>query len=936
MNDNKTNITQTHHGTGHNIVGNHFSYTTNESTLNRDISLAMLIGGWNESIEHDIQIIESLTGSPYREWIKRIQEALEKPDTPIKHHLGIWEITERRSYWDSILSRLYKEDLERFESAAIQVFSKLDPALQLAPETRYASAAYGIIPTNSPLLRKGFAETLALLSTFSKSAVNVPHYLCATLSYRVVSKTLTHENWEHFASVSDIISTLAEAAPEAFLKQIQKLLTSSKPILSELFKQSQLGGTHATPYIYGFISALERLAWFPDHLTHSLLALGELQTLDQGGNQRYSPLNSIVNILSPDNPRTTADFARRMVALEVLANETPEVAWPVLLQLLPQRWSSRPENSRPQFLPVTIKPHDRCIDKILEEQASLSSLTIKIARLDSRRSLEIAKNLDTFLRPPHDFKSAIDCISKTSEIIDEDEKYEIWSTLSSLAKSIKTNPYFRDIRDTPPEAYLQSAITKVSSKNPTIFYRKLFSNNPLENLEQFSNFEEQELKINNLTHAAIKEIYGTGDFKLISQFALKIDNPALAGRHLAALVKTEHADDLKELITHPHEKMQQFISSYIKTRNYKTTMEFLKPLNLPTWNLRALVKLFTTLPLCPATWQAVELLSNPELTSKYWQTVDIKWPGYIEYTGPAPLYTAIDKFLNHNRPTAALHCILHLLFREKTITTQAIIAVLKSFLTTQIAVPPYHDDIIKLIDILRTDKKTNPDELHAIEFAYCQILQHGKSDLSLHWEISKNATLFHDLICSAYPSDEDSLTQEEATWADICRKQALTIFGFWKIIPGHTTTFDAGAFEAWTSQAIALSDASGHSEIALKLIAQLLVHSPQDSSDLWINRSIADFLNQKNMEILRSHYVTATLDSRGVHIIEPNAAAEIRLAEKYKERAEQCDALGLFRFASSLREVSNYYSDFATTLIRGDTKLFDTTINERHHPQSDD
>lgn len=224
-----------------------------------------------------------------------------KPDTPIKHHLGIWEITERRSYWDSIC-RLYKEDLERFESAAIQVFSKLDPALQLAPETRYASAAYGIIPTNSPLLRKGFAETLALLSTFSKSAVNVPHYLCATLSYRVVSKTLTHENWEHFASVSDIISTLAEAAPEAFLKQIQKLLTSSKPILSELFKQSQLGGTHATPYIYGFISALERLAWFPDHLTHSLLALGELQTLDQGGNQRYSPLNSIVNILSPDNP----------------------------------------------------------------------------------------------------------------------------------------------------------------------------------------------------------------------------------------------------------------------------------------------------------------------------------------------------------------------------------------------------------------------------------------------------------------------------------------------------------------------------------------------------------------------------------------------------------------------------------------------------------
>lgn len=87
-----------------------------------------------------------------------------------------------------------------------------------------------------------------------------------------------------------------------------------------------------------------------------------------------------------------------MVALEVLANET--LKWPG--RCFFNYYSTvepAPENSRPQFLPVTIKPHDRCIDKILEEQASLSSLTIKIARLDSRRSLEIAKNLDTFLRP---------------------------------------------------------------------------------------------------------------------------------------------------------------------------------------------------------------------------------------------------------------------------------------------------------------------------------------------------------------------------------------------------------------------------------------------------------------------------------------------------------------------------------------------------------
>ena len=154
-------------------------------------------------------------------------------------------------------------------------------------------------------------------------------------------------------TLSDRLPLLAEAAPEAFLLAVEDSLSAANQPVMKLFEieKRPLGGGARHPYL---LWALEILAWYPDYLGRSARVLAKLAGRDPGGNLTNRPARSLRGIFCCWHPNTAASLDDRLKAIDSLLDHEPDVAWGLLLELLPKihdvgetsaepRWRALPE-----------------------------------------------------------------------------------------------------------------------------------------------------------------------------------------------------------------------------------------------------------------------------------------------------------------------------------------------------------------------------------------------------------------------------------------------------------------------------------------------------------------------------------------------------------------------------------------------------------------
>ena len=86
----------------------------------------------------------------------------------------------------------------------------------------------------------------------------------------------------------------------------------------------------------GLLWALEMLAWSPDHLTRATLLLGRLARIDPGGRSANRPAESLRSIFLSWHPQTAASVDQRFVAIDLLRQREPDVAWRLMRNMLPE------------------------------------------------------------------------------------------------------------------------------------------------------------------------------------------------------------------------------------------------------------------------------------------------------------------------------------------------------------------------------------------------------------------------------------------------------------------------------------------------------------------------------------------------------------------------------------------------------------------------
>jgi hypothetical protein len=163
--------------------------------------------------------------------------------TPLIHQYGDWKFSLRFEGWYALGPRIFDEHLERFRTIAISVFTEADPQFDLPVEQRYAAAVHGKVLLHSQELRRGLAETLALLGNHANALISCKPNKAETTVSNIVYETLSGADWIRWASLGNLLPLFAEAAPSIFLKAVEDALAQENGPLEILFRQEGGGIT---------------------------------------------------------------------------------------------------------------------------------------------------------------------------------------------------------------------------------------------------------------------------------------------------------------------------------------------------------------------------------------------------------------------------------------------------------------------------------------------------------------------------------------------------------------------------------------------------------------------------------------------------------------------------------------------------------------------
>ena len=238
--------------------------------------------------------------------------------------------------------------VDAFESVIVEVLGESNPALDLPAEERFMAPLEGKSGKYSEQLRGGLAEILALSAGLASENLLTDDYNFIGRARRIVSRLLPGGcSWKRWASIGNLLPLLAEAAPEEFLDAVAQDLKSDNPESVELMRQEHGDAITGGVYHAGLLWALETLEWTTKYAARVAELLGKLAALDPGGRWANRPSASLRNLFFSWRPQTMATLDELLAILGRLAKKQPEVAWKLVLDLLPEHQSSITDSYKP-------------------------------------------------------------------------------------------------------------------------------------------------------------------------------------------------------------------------------------------------------------------------------------------------------------------------------------------------------------------------------------------------------------------------------------------------------------------------------------------------------------------------------------------------------------------------------------------------------------
>lgn len=882
-----------------------------------DLVVANLLGSWNENNEADRDVVRRLANKDFGPWISAIREVLQQPISPITLTNGEWRVTEREGLWQALGSRFFDDNLDRFRQCVVSVLTERDPQFDLPIGERFVASIRGKVLQHSPKLRKGLAESLALLGNKSDGLINCSQNKPKSVAALAVREIFARADWVLWGSLNDLLPILAEAAPDEFLNVVEAALQQSLCPFDELFSQEG-DGIFGRNYFTGLLWALETLAWEEQFFVRVCTILGDLATHDPGGKLANRPAVSLTTILLPWLPQNTASIDKRKVALQTIQKQAPKVAWELLLKLLPSQHQVSSGTHKPSFRPAI--PDD--LGKVVKRQEYLEQVSFYAEQAVSMASDDLDKlnELVGYLGnlPQPSFDKVLELLS--SEAVSsrpEGERVKLWE---SLMKVVSRNRRFSNANwalSSKAVLEIEEVASKLAPANPINLHRRLFSEQSSNHFEENGNWEEQLQRLKEHRQKAIKDILAYRGVEGVFEFAEAVESPFDVGYALGFVATLDtDAVILPASLGTERKKLAQFANGYVAGREYQYNWAWVDEVDRSGWSVMQISQLLSYLPFTDEAWnRAAFWLGDAE--KEYWVRANVN-----PYLAHSELGLAIDKLIEFGRPNAAIHCLAEMNFDKQPIDKHRCVKALLAAVSSD--EPSFMMDtysIVELIKALQDKPDVDPEDLFGVEWAYLPLLDRD-SDASpklLENRLASSPDFFCEVIRIIYRSKKESEAKKEVSEKEkSIAENSWRLLNDWKTPPGMQPdgVFSREKFTVWLENVKESCTESGHLEVAFTHIGQVLVYCPPDPQGLWIDYTVADALNAKGADEMQNGFRIGLYNSRGIHGIDPTGKPERELADQYRQKADDVENAGYQRFAALLRRLAEEYDRDADRIVQ--------------------
>lgn len=886
----------------------------NQHASAQKLAVANLIGSWKESNEADIAIVTQIVGEDYSNWIVGLRETLQVHDCPLSYKNGLWNFKDRLKSWRELGGRLFDNHLDTFKAVALEVLRIEDPSFELPGEERYAAAIHGKVLPHSVNLREGLAESLALIGCRATSLINCTQGKADAIAALSVRELFDESDWVRWGSLNSLLPILSEASPDEFLSAVENAIDSTPSPFDSLFGQEDTG-VFGRNYITGLLWALEGIAWEETYLSRTAVVLAEIASHDPGGNWANRPGNSLTDIFLPWLPHTLASIEKRQAALKTICAEQPEVGWKLLESLLPNQHSTTSGTHKPSWRETVPDEWGKGVtnNEYWEQSRFCAELIVEQAGFDIVKLASLARNYDHLPPPASEMlrdKLASDHCLKLSE----EERLPLWGALCKLIAHHRRFPDAKWSLGDDSLLPIEEIARQLAPQSPSLLNKRLFSDADAYLYEGDGDWQVEQEKLFQIRKAAIGDILGEGGLSQVLEFARTVTNAHLVGDVLADMDQPEFDTELLPgLLDMADQKLWSFVAAYAWRRRFMGSWQWFDEINKAGWEPKQIALLLCALPFERNAWdRAAQLLGANE--NEYWNNTSAN-----TYQTEDDTEYALGKLLEFGRPNAAVEGFARDLYKKKDINPElacdALLALVKTEEPTG-RIDSYH--ITKIIKALQENAATDQDKLFQVEWAYVSLLDRHSdgSPITLENRLASDPGFFCELIQLIYRA-KDAEPEEPSEQRRNMATNAYRLLSSWRVVPGTRADgeFEPDAFTGWLTAMEEIVNASGHYDVAMIQLGDVLVNSPEGPDGLWIHPVIAEAMNKRERSSLRDGYSTGIYNSRGVHTVDPEAKPERALAEKYRQRADQVENAGYQRLATTLRGVVDSYDRDAERII---------------------
>ena len=895
-----------------------------EPPVPRHVRAALLAGSWEDQRDGDKRVLGDLSGGGYDDFRERASELALEADPFLVHVGGSWHLVAPFDAWLLLVARLTEDDLRRFEVAVATVIGELDPALELPQEDRWWKASFeGKVRAFSADVRRGLARSLALLGVHGNAVAFTGGTSGSGWAAYLVQRLLEEANEDAtgsaWASLSDVLPLLAEAAPDAVVDAMTIGTTGAEPVLAKLFTDRQDAGPlfSSNSAHTSLLWALETLAWSPDHFGAAVDLLARLDALDPGGRLSNRPFNSLVEIFCPWHPETSASPERRLRVIDQARRRHAGVAWRLLLSMLPEPHATHfPTNApvyrdwRPADLGVTRSDYlafvsdvvARCIEDAGDSGSRWKDLLEKYADL-----------------PPRDRDAVMAALSRIvdSESLTEDDATQIWEAVRGV---VGRHREFADASWALQENQLRSLEAIVDRLRPESAYRRhewLFQDwmphvgDPVRR----DDHDAYEALVAERRRDAVADIESEGGLEAVRRLAADVEVRWSVGVALADARPT-YDDALFELLGGDDAVGVDLASSYFSRRFISEGWAWLEAVLVrhPGASAPQRARMLLVARDFPRAWHLAAEYGSA-VAERYWQL-------FVPY-GLGPDFDYVEVVAEHlmsvGRNAMAVD-FLHLYMSRKTLEDEQAARLIADGLEGVLRTPDDPEigrlsgfDFEESMQLLEQYRGSiGVDRVARLEWGLLPALGHDPDAPALHEAMAENPSFFVEAVCAAYASRAaDAEEREEGDEAqDHARAlNAYRLLSSWHNPPGLADgVIDADLLHEWLDGVVVLLRERGRLEVGLVHVGQVLVSAPPDSGGEWPPRVVRDLLEAVQSKEIESGLYTEVLNRRGVTSRPPEEGGdqEAVLAKAYRADADRL-ADEWPRTAAILRRIAKSY-----------------------------